>query len=144
MAADITPCVTSVHHEPCCLTCKDAFTPVRRGFPRVFSERFLHGSSVYTSAGPRAVSLCRSPILWHWAFILTNQRSLFLRVPQKNYSVSDLGGRPQRTSCGGSVDPRRCKQHHTISTNRSTAESAGGIRAGVPRVFPRWCKCPLG
>ena len=30
---------------------------------------------------------------------------------------------------GGAAGPPRCKQHHTISANRSTAEPAGGIRA---------------
>ena len=60
-----------------------------------------------------------------------------------NRSVSNLCGRPQRARCGGSADPRQCKQHHTISTNWSTAEPADGIRAGAPRVFPRWYECPL-
>ena len=36
---------------------------------------------------------------------------------------------------GGRAGPRRCKQHHTIPSNRSTAEPAGGIRSGAPRVF---------
>ena len=94
----------------------------------------------------RAISLCRSPILQHWAFdisILTNQRYLFLRVLQENRSMSDLCGHPQRAHCLGSADPRQCKQHQNISTNRSTAEPAGGIRAGAPCVFQHWCKCPL-
>ena len=33
--------------------------------------------------------------------------------------------------CGDAADLRQCKQHNTISTNRSTAEPAGGIRAGM-------------
>ena len=36
---------------------------------------------------------------------------------------------------GGRAGPRRCKQHHTIPSNRSTAEPAGGIHSGAPRVF---------
>ena len=77
----------------------------------------------------RSFTICGGPISRHWVIdlsILTNQRSLlFLRVPQKNRSVSDLCGRPPRARCGGAADPRRCKQHHTISTNRSTAEPRG-------------------
>ena len=125
---------------------KGALTPTWSSSACVFSERFPRGSRVYTSAGPRAISLCRSPILQHWAFdisILTDQRYLFLRVLQENRSMSDLCGHPQRAHCGGSADPRQCKQHQNISTNRSTAEPAGGIRAGAPCVFQHWCKCPL-
>ena len=58
-------------------------------------------------------------------------------------SLIYLCRRPQRARCGGSPDPRRCTQHHTISVNRSTAEPTGGIRAGALRVFPCWCECPL-
>ena len=46
------------------------------------------------------------------------------------------------TRCGGTADSRRCKQHHTISTNRSTVEPASGIRTDAPHGFPRWYKCP--
>ena len=44
---------------------------------------------------------------------------------------------------GGRAGPRRCKQHYTIPSNRSTAEPAGGNPRGRPARFPRWCKCPL-
>ena len=33
-------------------------------------ERFPRGSSVYTDAGPHAVSICRGPILLHWVIDL--------------------------------------------------------------------------
>ena len=82
----------------------------------------------------------------HWVidlWRLTNQCSLFLGVLQKNRSVNDLCGGLQRACRGGAADPRRRKQHHTISTNQSTAVSASGIRAGAPHIFPRWCKCPI-
>ena len=49
-----------------------------------------------------------------------------------------------RSLRGSTAGPQRCKQHHTISTNRSTAEPAGGIRADTPSArFPCWCKCPF-
>ena len=38
---------------------------------------------------------------------------------------------------GGRAGPQRCKQHHTIPSNRSTAEPAGGIRSGAPRKLIR-------
>ena len=48
---------------------------------------------------------------------------------------------------GPTLPPRRCKQHHTIPSNRFTAEPAGGTCGrdplGRPARFPRWCKCPL-
>ena len=57
--------------------------------------------------------------------ILTNQRSLFLRVPQKNRSVSDFCGRPQQARCRGTADkPIHC-----------------GVRRPSAR-FLRWYKCP--
>ena len=47
------------------------FTPARSGSAHGCSEHFLRGSiRVYTSAGPRAISLCRSPISRHWVFDL--------------------------------------------------------------------------
>ena len=73
----------------------------------------------------------------------TNQRSLFLQVPQKNRSVSEILGRPPRARSGGRAGPRHCTQHHTIPSNRSTAEPAGGIRAGAPRVFRVGVNAPL-
>ena len=99
-----------------------AFTPVRSGSAAGSVSVFCAGQ-VFTQA--RAVSLCRSLILQHWVFdlwILTSQHSLFLWVPQKNHSASDLCGCPHQARRGGLADPRRCKQHHTISTNLSTAE----------------------
>ena len=106
--------------------------------PAAGEECFLCGSSVYTSAGPCPVSVCRRPFSRHWVinlYILTNQLFIYLRILQKNRSVSELCGCMQQAHRGGTAGPRRCKQHHTIPSNGSTAEPAGGIRMGVPQVF---------
>ena len=89
---------------------KGAFPPTVRGSAHGCRERFPFGSSIYTGAGPRTVSICGCPISRHCFIdlsISTNQRSLFLRIPQKNRSMSDPAGarsgpaaEAQRT-CGG-------------------------------------------
>ena len=106
-------------------------------------ESFLCGSSVYTGAGPLAVSpLVEAPFRGTGSLIY---RYWPISAPyscgsRRRVALWAISAGPR---CGGVAGRRRCKQQHTISTNRSTAESAGGISAGAPPVFPRWCKCPL-
>ena len=105
--------------------CKGAFTPTRSGSapggPPVGlaadEECFLQGWSVYTSADPRAVSVCRSSfsrtgslIYKYWPISALYSCGSRRRIAPWAFSA---GARR-----GGPAGPWWCKQHHTIHSNR--------------------------
>ena len=107
------------------------------------TERFPLGSSVYTGVGPRAVSpfveapFCGTGSLIYRYWPISAPYFCGSRRRISEWAIS-AGAR-----CGGVEGLWRFKQHHTISTNRSTAEPVDEICAGAPCVFLSWCKCPF-
>ena len=89
-----------------------AFTPARSGSARRFSERFLRWSGVYTSACRFTLSKPHFAALGLWS-INTDQSALPIPVGPAEKSLCE---RTLRVPASG------YKQHHTISTNLSTAE----------------------
>ena len=97
---------------------KGTFTPMQRGSARWYRCVF-HASWVFTLA--HSFSICGGPISRHWVIdlsILTNQRSLFLRIALWAISVGTCSGpavEAQQTRGGVNritqflqTDPLRC------------------------------------
>ena len=81
----------------------------------------------------RSFTICGGPISRHWVidlYILTNQRSLFLRVPQKNRSVSDLCG----PRCGPATEASRAHDGVNSTAQFLQTDPLRSTRAGSPRA----------
>ena len=119
MVSDCAICGNSPENHVVWL--KGAFTPTRSGSARGCGERFPRGSSVSTSAGPRAISgaPCRGT------------GSLIYKYRPINASYS----------CGSRRESL-CEQ--SLLAPAGEAERARGRDPlGRPARFPRWCKCPF-
>ena len=122
--------------------CKGAFTPTRSGSARRCGERFPRRSSVYTSAGPRAISLLLEP---HFA-------ALDLWSMNTDQSMLPIPAGPaeellcERSLWAPAVEAERARSGVNSTTQFLQTDPLRNPRAGsarVPRAFSALVWMPL-